>query len=219
MPLELEAWGLLGEWPASLGIALALTAVALRSRRGVALAAGSAGLAAVSTLLALGARAGELDAFPIGSTADFCLGLAAVWLTLAVAAGWRLRPGAPRAAAAVLGACCLLAVLGLGYFAAHKPGYVKDYRDHVKIMTDQYGYEGLRFPANFDGPRRGNVIVITSAGYLQREQLPSDHEGVRFIDTVDEILWHERQYTESAFSAPNIADAVLQTLQSTEVCS
>ena len=81
------------------------------------------------------------------------------------------------------------------------------------------GYEGLRFPANFDGPRRGNVIVITSAGYLQREQLPSDHEGVRFIDTVDEILWHERQYTESAFSAPNIADAVLQTLQSTEVCS
>ncbi|MBU2485120.1 MAG: FAD-binding oxidoreductase [Alphaproteobacteria bacterium] len=29
--------------------------------------------------------------------------------------------------------------------AAHKPGYVKDYRDHVKIMTDEYGYEGLRF--------------------------------------------------------------------------
>ena len=30
--------------------------------------------------------------------------------------------------------------------AAHKPGYVKDYRDHVKIMTEEYGYEGLRFP-------------------------------------------------------------------------
>ncbi|PHR17252.1 MAG: FAD-dependent oxidoreductase [Hoeflea sp.] len=29
--------------------------------------------------------------------------------------------------------------------AAHKPGYVKDYRDHVKIMTEEYGYEGLRF--------------------------------------------------------------------------
>jgi gamma-glutamylputrescine oxidase len=29
--------------------------------------------------------------------------------------------------------------------AAHKPGYVKDYREHVKIMTEEYGYEGLRF--------------------------------------------------------------------------
>ena len=102
MPLELETWRLVAQWMASLGIALALTALALRSLRGVGLAAGSAGLAGVSTLLALGARAGELDAFPIGSTADFCLGLAAVWLTLAVAAGWRLRPGAPRAAAAVM---------------------------------------------------------------------------------------------------------------------
>lgn len=29
--------------------------------------------------------------------------------------------------------------------AAHKQSYVKDYRDHVKIMTDEYGYQGLRF--------------------------------------------------------------------------
>jgi len=29
--------------------------------------------------------------------------------------------------------------------AAHKPGYVKDYRDHTRIMRDEYGYEGLSF--------------------------------------------------------------------------
>jgi gamma-glutamylputrescine oxidase len=29
--------------------------------------------------------------------------------------------------------------------AAHKQGYVKDYRDHVQIMADKYGYEGLSF--------------------------------------------------------------------------
>ncbi|MBU4528928.1 MAG: FAD-binding oxidoreductase [Hoeflea sp.] len=29
--------------------------------------------------------------------------------------------------------------------AAHKKAYVKDYRDHAKIMTEQYGYEGLQF--------------------------------------------------------------------------
>lgn len=29
--------------------------------------------------------------------------------------------------------------------AAHKQGYVKDYRDHVRIMRDEYGYEGLSF--------------------------------------------------------------------------
>ncbi|MBC7280375.1 FAD-binding oxidoreductase [Hoeflea sp.] len=29
--------------------------------------------------------------------------------------------------------------------AAHKPGYVKDYRDHAKIMTEEFGYQGLTF--------------------------------------------------------------------------
>lgn len=29
--------------------------------------------------------------------------------------------------------------------AAHKQAYVKDYREHVKIMTEEHGYEGLRF--------------------------------------------------------------------------
>ena len=29
--------------------------------------------------------------------------------------------------------------------AAHKQGYVKDYRDHARIMRDEYGYEGLSF--------------------------------------------------------------------------
>ncbi|KGF68941.1 oxidoreductase [Hoeflea sp. BAL378] len=29
--------------------------------------------------------------------------------------------------------------------AAHKQAYVKHYRDHVKIMSDQYGYQGLTF--------------------------------------------------------------------------
>ena len=29
--------------------------------------------------------------------------------------------------------------------AAHKQGYVKDYSDHVRIMRDEYGYEGLSF--------------------------------------------------------------------------
>jgi gamma-glutamylputrescine oxidase len=29
--------------------------------------------------------------------------------------------------------------------AAHKQGYVKDYRDHTRIMADNYGYEGLSF--------------------------------------------------------------------------
>lgn len=29
--------------------------------------------------------------------------------------------------------------------AAHKKGYVKDYRDHVRIMTEEYGYQGLSF--------------------------------------------------------------------------
>lgn len=29
--------------------------------------------------------------------------------------------------------------------AAHKPGYVKNYRDHAKIMREEYGYEGLSF--------------------------------------------------------------------------
>jgi len=29
--------------------------------------------------------------------------------------------------------------------AAHKQGYVKDYRDHARIMTEQYGYKGLSF--------------------------------------------------------------------------
>ncbi|MDF1610151.1 FAD-binding oxidoreductase [Hoeflea sp. YIM 152468] len=29
--------------------------------------------------------------------------------------------------------------------AAHKKGYVKDYRDHVRIMAEDYGYEGLHF--------------------------------------------------------------------------
>jgi amino acid adenylation domain-containing protein len=78
------------------------------------------------------------------------------------------------------------------------------------------GYFSIGFPASLDGPRRGRVVVITSAGYREREQLPCDHDGLRFIETSDEILWHERQFTESAFSAPNIADAVLQTLQTTK---
>lgn len=29
--------------------------------------------------------------------------------------------------------------------AAHKPGYVKDYREHTRVMRDEYGYEGLEF--------------------------------------------------------------------------
>lgn len=29
--------------------------------------------------------------------------------------------------------------------AAHKQSYVKDYRDHVRIMREEYGYEGLSF--------------------------------------------------------------------------
>ncbi|MGJ8572157.1 MAG: NAD(P)/FAD-dependent oxidoreductase [Hoeflea sp.] len=29
--------------------------------------------------------------------------------------------------------------------AAHKQGYVKDYRNHVRIMSEEYGYEGLKF--------------------------------------------------------------------------
>ncbi|SOE18561.1 gamma-glutamylputrescine oxidase [Hoeflea halophila] len=29
--------------------------------------------------------------------------------------------------------------------AAHKQGYVKDYREHVRIMRDEYGYDGLSF--------------------------------------------------------------------------
>lgn len=29
--------------------------------------------------------------------------------------------------------------------AAHKQGYVQDYRDHVRIMAEEYGYQGLSF--------------------------------------------------------------------------
>lgn len=68
--------------------------------------------------------------------------------------------------------------------------------------------------SNSDIARR--KVLITSKGYLQREsscdQLLKNWEH---FDTVDDIHWHDPQFTESAFSSPDASQKMISILKNT----
>lgn len=72
-------------------------------------------------------------------------------------------------------------------------------------------YQQLRLPArfNFDTP----VTIVTSHGYLQNELSDIQPTSANILQTNDEIYWHDPQYNYSAFPSPEIARAILETLQ------
>lgn len=60
------------------------------------------------------------------------------------------------------------------------------------------------------------TTVIASQGYLAAEGAGWESTGIDLVETEDAIFWQRPEYTESAFSAPGVARAILRLLTERE---
>jgi len=56
--------------------------------------------------------------------------------------------------------------------------------------------------------------IITSSNYLNKEKNLQQTSNWKYHSTSDDIYWHNADYTESAFSSPEIFNTILQILKS-----